>query len=207
MEHLRYLHIVDVRLSSSASHPVPIVDPPHPQYVNDFALYDLVDFEPVAEMIEMMGCVFEFTLTRCALGRPADFGVGGYLTLEEIDENEDMVPLLCAWQGERLSVTKCPGFTDRVLDAMGARVDGTGVSACARGLTRLHIANCPNFTIAALRRLVAGLFPHQGIHFEAVHLTGCASRLSIEDFLWFTRNVEEFQCEGVDVSEILERLS
>ena len=200
VDRLRYLRIVNVHLSSSASHPAPA---PYLEYVEHLELHDFVDFEPAAEMISLVESVFEIVLIRCSLGRPADFGAGGYLTLKDIDESEDMVPLLCAWQGERLSVTKCPGFTDRVLDAMCA---DTGVSTCARGLTRIHIADCPNFTVSALKRLVAGLMAHLGLRFEAVKLSGSATRLLGEDLLWFTQNVEEFEYEGVDVSDIFQRI-
>jgi hypothetical protein len=91
------------------------------------------------------------------MGHPrGPFNWEGWLTLRDIEADEDLVPLLHCWHGEHLYVENCPGFNDAILNMM-ATVEDEEYS-CAPYMGDLNIADSPNFSGAALRCLVSARF-------------------------------------------------
>jgi hypothetical protein len=143
-------------------------------------------------MLDLPTSVSETDITRCAIPRPTnDFGLGGCLELDRIDENEDLIPLLCSWQGDSLVVKKCPGFNDSILEMMCAQEDGDYI--CAMNMDHLEIVDCPDVSVGALRRLVNTLCrPSAEPRLEVVRVYGLVAHFSQEDISWFETNVEQF---------------
>jgi hypothetical protein len=138
-------------------------------------------------MLDLLRNNLCITLIRCAMGHPrGPFNRDGGLTLQDIEADEDLVPLLRCWHGEHLYLEDCPGFNDVVLDMMTAtEPDGY---LCAPYMRKLVIADSPNFTATALRRLVSARFP--GISNLRVH--GLAPNISIEERKQISQYVYEF---------------
>jgi hypothetical protein len=150
----------------------------------DIQISHMHDFKPIADILDLLPNNLEITLTRCAMGHPrGPFNTDGYLTLRDIEANEDLVPLLRCWQGEELFFNNCAGLNDAVLDLM-ATVEAEGYT-CAPRMAELSIENCPNFSAAALRRLVDArlqvfeerVFPGMNL----LHISGLAPDISTED--------------------------
>jgi hypothetical protein len=116
------------------------------------------------------------------------------LDWNEIDADQDLVPLLRAWDGHDLNICNCSCFNDTVLNMMGTKKEN-GEFVCASGAYYLLISNCPKFSVAALKRLVAARLeytPYTG-RVEAIHVDGDVPVLSAEDRLWFKGRVPEFR--------------
>jgi hypothetical protein len=189
MQKLQILHINDVTLRPIAPHPVP-------HTLLSLASLDLIDFPdfmPIDEILHVLHDVIEIKFTRCALGGTRSFSHGGLLELNEIDVDQDLVPLLRTWEGYNITIRDCPSFNDIVLDMMGSREEN-GEYVCAPGAFKLLIVDCPNFSVAALKRLVAARLdapPYTG-QFEMIEVLGDVPVLSAEDRLWFDEKVLEF---------------
>ena len=197
MVRLDHLKITDLALCTSASRfEPPLVSPPWLNVLSYFGLSDFADFELIAELFDFLSVAWEVAVFRCALGDLVDFVENMYLKLNGIDANQDLTSFLYAWEGNMLDIVDCLGFTDDVLDKMGAQENG--VFMCARLMNNLDIVNCPNFSVAALKRLVAArltapFHPDHGPRMEYVHVSGHVPDLSPEDRLWFNENVPEFE--------------
>ena len=190
MQKLNILHINDVALSPGTHHLVP-----HAWLrLGLLHLSDLPDFRPIDEMLQVLQDAIEVKITRCAIGSPRSLGYDGPLELDEIDADQDLVPLLRAWDGYNLRIRNCPCFNDTVLDMMGTKNED-GEYVCASGAYELDISNCPNFSVAALKRLVAARLdapPHTG-QFDWICVGGDVPVLSVEDRLWFNERVPDFR--------------
>jgi hypothetical protein len=184
------LHINDVSLHSSPSTltaSLPLTD--------GIRFSHIRDFEPIADMLGLLPEDLDISLTRCAIGQPKGaFNWDGRLTLCDIEADEDLVPLLCCWEGGDLSVDNCPGFNDAVLDLMATVVAGKYV--CAPRVGDLDITDCPNFSAAALMRLVSArlevsngrIYPG----FIGVCISGLAPDISTEDQEQISQHVYQF---------------
>jgi hypothetical protein len=89
------------------------------------------------------------------------------LNLEKIDH--DLAPLLRHWHGHFLYVTDCPRFDDALLDAMSATENGVFVHLTR--VANLTIKDCPNFSVAALRRFVESRLDLPDVNFLWVNVT------------------------------------
>ena len=117
MSRLGCLDITDLALCASASR----VDSMSRPWLHRLELSDLADFQSIAELFDSLYAALEITIFHCALGDHAYFAGNMYLKLKGIDANQDLASFLCAWDGFLLEIVNCPGFTDHVLDKMGAR--------------------------------------------------------------------------------------
>ena len=195
LENLRDLQILHVALSSATQQPwLANVEPPlslHP--LNYLRLCGLANSQAVAEILDLTTTVSEMDITRCATALPMNgFGLGGCLELDSIDEKEDLVPLLCSWEGESLVVKKCLGFNDSILEMMCEQMDGDFI--CATNMDHIDIVDCPNVSVEALKSLVNTLCrPSAEPRLEFIRVYGLVPHFSQEDLLWFETNVEMFE--------------
>jgi hypothetical protein len=146
-------------------------------------------------MLDRLPDYLNIALTSCAMGHPrGPFHWEGGLTLRDIEAHEDLAPLLRCWLGEYLYVENCPGFNDAILDMM-ATVEAEQFS-CAPRMAHLDISDCPNFSAAALRRLVtARLQVHEGRTFpgfSVLCVSGLVPDISTEDQQYISQHVYEF---------------
>jgi hypothetical protein len=153
MKQLDYLRIVDIDLCPSPSEPHTSTTPFQIlKHLERLYVHDMAKFEPVSEVLNLMDSMY-LTMVQCALGQPVrHFWPSGYLSLEDIDETQDMIVFLNMWEGGRLFVTSCPGFNDRVLDLIST----------STSIYQLVIVDCPNFSVEALKRMVSGLVYQNG---------------------------------------------
>jgi hypothetical protein len=144
-------------------------------------------------MFHMLNDAIEVKFTRCAIGSMRWFCYDGKLELNDINADQDLVPLLCAWDGYNLTIRDCPCFNDTVLNMMGTKKEN-GEYVCASSAYHLFISDCPNFSVAALKRLVAARLdapPYTG-QFDIIEVGGNMPIFLAEDRLWFTERVPEF---------------
>ena len=145
-------------------------------------LYGLADSQAVAEILDSTTSVSETDITRCAAPLPMnDFG--GCLQLDGIDDREDLIPLLCSWQGESLVVKNCSGFNGAILEMM--RIQMGGEYICAVNMDNLEIVDCPNVVNTLC-------LPSAEPRLEAVRVYGLVHHISQEGILWFETNGEQF---------------
>jgi hypothetical protein len=115
MPNLQFLNMADLALHPSPTHTM--------DCMREDSLYlklsDIHNFESIAAIFSVLGGSTDITLTRCTMGDPGPFNADGKLTLRDIDADQNLVPLLHAWEGDTLQVINCPGFNDVVLDMMG----------------------------------------------------------------------------------------
>jgi hypothetical protein len=147
--------------------------------------------------------LYRISFTRCTFENITD-GIdyfsdtfnGGELYLEKIDH--DLAPLLRIWHGHSLDVTDCPRFDDTLLDVMGSKDDG--VFTCATFLEHLNIQNCPNFSVAALRRFVESRLdlplnddPSNPVtpRIQRIRFSGNVPSVSEVEQAWFDANVTD----------------
>jgi hypothetical protein len=110
--------------------------------------------------------------------------------------DHDLAPLLRLWHGCVLNITDCPRFDDALLGAMSSKANG--VFNCAQFLERLNIQNCPNFSVAALRRFVESrldlpfnhhVFNRVTPRIKDIQLSGNVPTVSQVEQSWFDANV------------------
>jgi hypothetical protein len=201
MKKLECLDIYDVALRPTVPLPVPHMF----LRLSTLELSDFPDFMAIDDMFAVLHYTIEVKLTRCTIGSTTRFGAGGPLDLNEIDADQDLAPLLRAWDGYNLSIHSCPCFNDIVLDMMGTKKED-GEYVCASGAYNLFVSDCPNFLVAALKRLVAARLdapPYAG-PFQMIHVCGDASILSAEDRLWFNERVPEFDYSAAYIRSLME---
>jgi hypothetical protein len=164
----------------------------------DFQLSHIRDFKIIAEMLDLLPPAINVTLTRCAMGHPrGGFNVAGRLTLQDIETDEDLVPLLRRWQGRHLHVDNCPGFNDVVLDMM-ATVAAHGYFSPPL-IAQLSISNCPNFSVATLRRLLRArsqvIDGSTSPGISILRVSGLAPEISTVDQQQISQHVHEFHLD------------
>jgi hypothetical protein len=177
----------------------------HVHHVSSLIIEDLHDFQVTEELFTVMDSLSNLSLLRCTLGDATEgfggnFGDLSVLRLQDI--NQDLVPLLCFWNGHNLQVSNCPRFDDSVLDMMSSVENRDPI--CAPFAHTLYIRDCPNFSFSALRRLVEyrlHLPPDFGDPFDPIptrfrhlYVSGSVPSLSAQDRAWFASNVSTFFC-------------
>jgi hypothetical protein len=185
---LQYLGMTDLTLDPS---PLPLPTSTEWPLLMELRLQDMHNSPSLVEIFDVFRHASNITFTHSAIGDAGPFNWDGYLTLEEIDADQDFVPLLHNWEGHYLTVKGCPSFNDTVVHMMAPREDGT--HHCARYMTELVIWDCPNFSVAALRQLVnAKLNAADGFAIESLRVSGRAPVISLEDHQWLCENTDSF---------------
>jgi hypothetical protein len=193
MPNLRRLDISDV-----VFHPSPFpatadisLDPSHLQ------LRNINSFESITAIFEILGDTPNITVTHCPIGDPGPFNYNGELTLRDIDEDQDLVPILHSWEGRILRVINCPSFNDAVFDMMNAYVEEDGIRTYAHAnyASKLYIQDCLNFSAAALMRFITN---RSGDHL-VVRISGRAPDIGDDDLTWLSESLDDFLYEPVAI--------
>jgi hypothetical protein len=159
-------------------------------------IYQIMDWIDPRE-VSFIRCTFEHDITDPSrrFGYPE---YGGALILQDIDQ--DIAPLIRAFDGYDLRITRCPTFDDYVLGMMTGP-EGNRSLAYARYLRSLTLIDCPNFSIAALQRLVEsrlhlpchpghGIDPtSEEIRIQVLSLAGNLPSMSEAEGAWFEQHV------------------
>jgi hypothetical protein len=145
-------------------------------------------FRPIADILDFLNNPLEVMISRCAIGGVGFlFGDGNtVLKLVEIEENQDFMSLLDYWIGNELSFISCLGFNDGTLDELSSVEDGDFVCPDLLGLS---IIDCPDFSVAALKRLVSARRAASK-PIRTLVIGGRAPYFSIEDKTWFEGSLE-----------------
>ncbi|TFK72826.1 hypothetical protein BDN72DRAFT_283178 [Pluteus cervinus] len=140
-------------------------------------------------------------LIRCEFGTGLMTDKEFDLVLKDISTAVSLGPALSEWDGRRLAVERCVGFTDRVLDSLGSITESSSAlqgTYNARSLCELSIIDCTTFSIGALKRMVlrrreAVKNPYSCVRMlRVLRLGGDRPHLTEEDVAWFEENVREF---------------
>jgi hypothetical protein len=170
--------------------------------VNILHFFDCHDHQVMREIFRVVGAPYDLSFVRCSLGGSfggiGSFGHLGRLELKEI--SHELVSALCFWNGSYLDLVNCPRVDDVFLGAMA--FEENGVLICAPYVRGLSIHDCPNFSVAALRRLVKSKLhlppvPNWEListRFERIAVSGDVPPFSPEDVAWFWGNVTHFYC-------------
>jgi hypothetical protein len=137
-------------------------------------------------MLQILGGHCEVKLTRCTIWNHVGHFSATKLTLQEIGADQDLTPILQYWDGVALCIKKCLSFTDEVLDEMNV-IGPHGGRVIAPSLSVLHVDDCQNFSVDALRCMVEDRY-----YFERVFVSDYFYGLSDEDRMWFKSNVHDF---------------
>jgi hypothetical protein len=187
IDYLAFLGVIDLILE-----PSPLLLPTLAVMfiLPELQLKNIHNSQSLTEILGFLATTSEITITHSAIGDAGPFNSEGSLTLEDIDADQDLVPLLRSWGGRSLAVKGCPSFTDTVINMM-TREDGT--RNCARVMTKLSISDCPNFSVAALKQLVnAEWHADDGLAIDSLLVSGRAPFFSAEDCQWLSQFVFEF---------------
>jgi hypothetical protein len=194
------LHIANVDLQ-------PVPEGPEIRFRRlQFLVFEDMHNSRVMDQINIWVDPCEVSFIRCTFDHIAHpfrrFGspvYGGWLILEEI--NQDIAPLIRLFDGYHLRITRCPSFNDSILSMMTGP-GGNYRLGWTRHLRTIILTDCPNFSIAALRRLVEsrahlpfddGLAQMIDAQIDMVFLFGNVPSISEADGAWFEENVEEFK--------------
>jgi hypothetical protein len=184
--------------------PPNFLPPPSPlPLLKDLHLYNINSgnrrFRPIADIFEFLDDPRDVRISRCPIGfmermighvddqvdpdvirdNPHEPITG--LELVRIDnDSQDFISFLDCWSGGVLSFISCPGFNDNVLDEMASPSEDGGFQ-CAPELINLTIIDCPDFSVAALKRLVSA---RDGL-VQWLTIGGHAPYFSLEDKAWF----------------------
>jgi hypothetical protein len=190
MKSLDVLRMNDVALCPSTSDlsQWPPVD------LTEFQASNIHDFEPIGQLLHVVGHSADITIARCAIGDPGPFNATGELTLKDIDASEDLAPLLCSWERYKLTIINCPGFSDDTLHVMSSVVGRCGDYISARYAYTLSIIDCPKFSITALKSFVSFKMKHRpfSVELEKITFSGHVPMISSEDRSWFAQHLIEF---------------
>jgi hypothetical protein len=166
--------------------------PSSPPQLVELQLIDIHTLETFADILGALRDIPELFFTRCAIGDPGvPFGgESGDLTLEGIDAEQNLIPLLRRWEGNSLRIVNCPSFDEAVLlDIMACN------NACAaRNLATLHIDDSDNFSGASLRRLINARRV-VGRDITELNLSGRVPEISAEDQEWLSQTLDQFEYE------------
>lgn len=124
------------------------------------------------------------------------------VTLEEIDDAHDLVSPFAPWRGGSLDFVQSSGFNDAFLRMMRT-IDSSGEFGC-QNLQELHVVDCVNFTVPALKKMVEVRNRALGDRQATVeanddppiivelNVTGRGPALSPDDAEWFNFKVALF---------------
>jgi hypothetical protein len=182
---LQYLDMTDLALDPS---PFPLPTSTERPRLAGLQLKDMHISKSLAEIFDFCTYTNEITFTSSATGDAGAFNSEAYLTLEDIDADQDLVPLLRNWEGFYLEVKRCPSFNDVVLHMMAPGEDGA--YNCAQHMGKLVILDCPNFSVSALKQLVRAKL--NGLAIDLLKVSGRAPVISVEDYLWLSENTDRF---------------
>jgi hypothetical protein len=186
MKDLEDLDMTDLTLHPS---PLPLptstVRPP----LTDLRIREVRNSQSLAEIFDVLGHASDISLTHSAIGDAGTFNPDGRLSLQDIDADQDLVPLLRNWEGYCLTVKDCPSFNDTVLHVMAPGEDGS--HNCAHYMTQLVILDCSNFSVAALRQLVRAKL-NAGHELQTLAVDGDAPVISDEDHEWLCESIDDF---------------
>ncbi|KAF9464048.1 hypothetical protein BDZ94DRAFT_533745 [Collybia nuda] len=136
----------------------------------------------------------ELHISKCSLTAMEDIPFTENLKLEDISPAEDLSISLRKWPGSVLTLSRCLGFNDRVLDMMGdPDVLHDFFDNSPNNLVKLILIDCPNFSIEALKRMLEGrnedvedvLRYYGPPAIEGIKVNGAGPSLSYEDVEWF----------------------
>jgi hypothetical protein len=188
IDYLPLLNLTDLILEPS---PLPLPTLTEPPLLSELQLENIHNSQSLAEIVGFLTNANDITVTHSTIGDTGPFNWDGSLTLEDIDADQDLVPLLRSWEGVVLVVERCPSFNDAVLLMMAPREDGA--RNCAHFMTELSILDCPNFSVTALKQLViAKLHDADGLAIESLRFSGWPPFISAEDRQWLSQLVDEF---------------
>jgi hypothetical protein len=122
--------------------------------------------------------------------------VQDYVTLQEIDEGEDLVAFLRRFNTWSLVVKDCPGFDDEVLNKMA-----TPEYCCATELQELSIINCPNISPPFLKKLLETKRDESEDDnanvLTSITVSGRIPEMSLEEAEWFKDRLSKFSYNRV----------
>jgi len=154
---------------------------------------DCHNSEDIAEILRILGGVHMVTFTRCdvepSFGTFWNFDISSIsiLTLRELGD-QDLVPLLGLWNGDRLWVEDCPSFDDSILAAMRTRKNGRFLCTPRLKSLGIEISATSNATFsAALKRFVA-------TRLEERHRDGKRWRKVVSPDMMFGECLPDFPC-------------
>jgi hypothetical protein len=187
IDDLQYLDMTDLILEPS---PLPLPTSTEGLCLTELRLYDMHNPQPLVEIFDLLPRSSVVIIANSAIGDAGPIKSDGHLTLEDIDADQDLVPLLRSWEGSYLSVSSCAGFSDTLLRTMAPRKDN--IRNCAHDMTGLTIIDCSNFSVAELKQLVsAKLDAADGRRLRTLRFYGDVPVISEEDIEWFCENVDE----------------
>jgi hypothetical protein len=111
-----------------------------------------------------------------------------HLTLQEINEGEDLVAFISDFRGRSLVVKNCPSFNDQVLSIMAIPKH-----YCALDLETLSIHNCPNISVPALKKMVETRCDDTQYRLRAMRIYGRIPEILLEDAKWFRDRLVVFE--------------
>ncbi|KAF9011746.1 hypothetical protein BDQ17DRAFT_785699 [Cyathus striatus] len=127
------------------------------------------------------------------------------VALENLDFDAFSPHPFVAWRGGTLDIINCSDFTDKFLKLISSPTFFNWGEFGCPNLQELHIVDCPNFTVEALKTMIANRNESLGDHQAVVedddnppviielHVIGRGPALSMEDRLWFQKKVALFQ--------------
>lgn len=135
----------------------------------------------------------ELHISRCSLTSMEKVPSTESLTLEDIGQDDDLTICLRKWSGSVLTLSRCPGFDDRVLNMMGDPDVLEDFDNSPNSLVKLTLIDCPNFSIEALKGMLEGrnedvedVLKYYGPPvIEGIKVCGKGPFLSSEDVGWF----------------------
>lgn len=145
-----------------------------------------------AAILSSYEMVEELDITRCSLDKVACIMYSENLRLHSIDDAKNLRRLLPEWYGYSLTIDSCPGFDDRVLNAMGSQ-------EVPSDMAKLLIMNSFNFSTAALRQMVEMRIARKWSTAELIDVIEGRNvpPMSKEDRDWFKANdIKLTWCEG-----------
>ncbi|KAF8194684.1 hypothetical protein BJ912DRAFT_1087337, partial [Pholiota molesta] len=152
-----------------------------PPLLHDLLRFTCVDSKLImaAQRLRPRHVVIE----ECDLSNEHDLSDLHFLEVELINMKEDdMIYFFRRWVGDLLTITDCPGLSDKVFDLMGT------VWNASKGKSswhEIHIRNCTNFsTQAFVRMLRSCACPRM-----SVAITVCGARKSLSDEDWASLKV------------------
>ncbi|RDB27405.1 hypothetical protein Hypma_004363 [Hypsizygus marmoreus] len=189
----RHLSLSAIELYCDETAAVPQVE----TYISSYEFKDL-SHDSFLDMMEFSSQYAEnIRISRCPVGAlHVDFACC-YLTVDSIDQNEDLRLFLRGWQGSELRISNCPGFDDGALGIL-ARADDVHIRS-------LDITNCSSFSPDQLQRLVTGLnravskLHSEGLDdreefaLDWLSVMGHQQSLTPEQEHWFQQNVRAFR--------------
>ena len=131
-----------------------------------------------------------FKMKNCHFGDELQMENTTRLYLEDLHPaHGDLARFLRGYTGVHFSVTRCSSFTDQVLKEL----KNGRHPHYSRQLT---IVDCENFTVAALKGLVASQCEYRkGMRQNDCHVSGRVPDISEEDRKWFGRHLKNFTWE------------